>query len=126
MPGAPWRRAEGWGDGPVTIADPHATTGLSADRPRPRKPAPAHPDFLGDCRGIPDVPERFNRFQRLRVTNLHRKIFKKSKIGLLEVKLEHKVQNILGASLASQLSKRSSEGLGKVGHISEISPISEI
>ena len=29
-------------------------------------------------------------------------------------------------SLASQLSKRSSEGLGKVGHISEISPISEI
>ena len=45
MPGAPWRRAEGWGDGPVPIADPHATTGLSADRPRPREPAPAHPDF---------------------------------------------------------------------------------
>ena len=42
-----------------------------------------------DCRSA-----RCSRFQRLRVTNLHRKISKKSKIGLLEVKLQHKVQNI--------------------------------
>ena len=33
------------GDDPVPIADPHATMGLPADRPRPREPAPVHPDF---------------------------------------------------------------------------------
>ena len=38
----------------------------------------------------------FSRFQRLRVTILHRKISNKSTIDLLEVKLQCKVQNIFG------------------------------
>ena len=37
---------------------------------------------------------RFSRFRRLRVKILHRKISKKSKIRLLEVKLQYKVCNI--------------------------------
>ena len=38
----------------------------------------------------------FNRFRRLRGKNLHNFESKKSRNGLLEVKLQHKVQNIFG------------------------------
>ena len=40
----------------------------------------------------------FSRFQRLRVTNLLRKISKKSTIDLLEVKLQYEMQNIFSAT----------------------------
>ena len=70
-----------------------------------RKPENITPEFFflwaaSDCRFA-----RFSRFQRLRVTNLHRKISKKSKICLLEVKLQHKVQNIFWGRNFSKILK---------------------